>query len=356
MSSSGAGGNRINHKVAVVTVAAAVATAYGAYLLLDQKKKKKIENENNAEIETKDVALSNPAGTEELNTTNKATCTTTCCNENRTASSSNHNSRSIPSEVQIGCCQEEDGAKNEGSCGCQSYDADDKKYKRVLSPNVITIAYASTTGTCLNMATRLYTQLKEQLVSEGNDDKMTVQMVPTNELDWWDELLNEEEEDEDACPTNSCGNDEEEEKPPAVMFVLPTWTGGTLPIQHQGLMTALEEIRSDWRVAKRPLESTNLKVAVFGMGSTAYDKETFCKPAKSVFAHFLHLGSKPLLASSNKSRRNKTTKSLTLGDDELGDASLTFQTWMNQILSHFSTSSDAKKKFIRKTKNNSKNK
>lgn len=331
MSSMSRSGSRYNHKVAVVTVVAAVATACGAYLLLDQTKKKK----QNDQEEHKDISVSNPTTAEV--TTKTVAKATSCCSDNRTASGDG-----IPSEVNIGCCQD-DEAKNESSCGCQSNGADEDKYKRVLSPNVITIAYASTTGTCLNLATKMYKELKQQLASEGNHENIVVQMAPTNELDWWDELLNED--DVEICQNNTDG------KPPVVMFVLPTWTGGTLPSQHQALMSALEEIQSDWRVAKRPLESTKLQVAVFGMGSSAYDRETFCKPAKSVFAHFLKLGSKPLLASSNKSRRNKTTKSLTLGDDELGDASATFQTWMNHILSHFSTSSDGKKKLNKKTKN-----
>jgi len=134
-----------------------------------------------------------------------------------------------------------------------------------------------------------------------------------------------------------------------VLFVLPTWTGGTLPPEHQPLMNALEEIRSDWRVAKRPLESSGLQIAVFGMGSSAYDPETFGKPAKSVFSHFLHLGAKPLLSSNhnnnnNNRRKNKTGKSLTLGDDEVGDASAIFQTWMNHTLSHLSNSNHKRKK------------
>ena len=90
-------------------------------------------------------------------------------------------------------------------------------------------------------------------------------------------------------------------------------------------MTALEEIKSDWRVAKRPLDGTSLKVAVFGMGSSAYDPETFCKPAKSVYSSLLQLGSKPLLF--------RPLKSLTLGDDEVGDALAIFDVWMNQITS-----------------------
>lgn len=121
--------------------------------------------------------------------------------------------------------------------------------RRLLSRNTITIAYASTTGTCAAYANRVY-----QSLLKGN--RYTVQLVKVAEIDWWDELVNNEDD------THSS---EEAGSPPVVLFVLPTWTNGTLPPESQVIVESLDEISSDWRVAPEPLRGKDsIRVAAFG--------------------------------------------------------------------------------------------
>ena len=121
--------------------------------------------------------------------------------------------------------------------------------RRLLSKNTITITYASTTGTCAAYANRLYQSLQKV-------NHYTVQLVKVAEIDWWDELVNNEDE-EDAS--------EEGGNPPIVLFVLPTWTNGTLPPESQVIVESLDEISSDWRVAPEPLRGKDsVRVGAFG--------------------------------------------------------------------------------------------
>jgi len=202
---------------------------------------------------------------------------------------------------------------------------------RLQASNTITIAYASTTGTCKNFAIALHDALK--ILLKAQDTK--VQMCTTDELDWWDELLNNEE-DEDASNVPTAGNGTT--AAPVVIFILPTWTGGTLPEQYAPLLTGLDEICHDWRVAPRPLRHTDgkkgahfsdtksIQIASFGMGSTAYDTSTFCKPAKDVFKSFMKLGARSLLTSHGKSV-------VGMGDDDAGDCKAVFNEWMDRVMS-----------------------
>jgi len=117
-----------------------------------------------------------------------------------------------------------------------------------------------------------------------------------------------------------------------------TWTGGTLPEQYAPLLTGLDEICHDWRVAPRPLRHLDgkkgahksdiktIQVASFGMGSTAYDNSTFCKPAKDVFKYYMKLGARSLLTSHGKSV-------VGMGDDDAGDCNAVFSEWMDRVLS-----------------------
>jgi tRNA wybutosine-synthesizing protein 1 len=205
---------------------------------------------------------------------------------------------------------------------------------RIQTQNTITIAYASTTGTCKSFATSMYETLKPLV--HNSTTKTRLQICTVDELDWWDELLNKENE------TGSNPILSSEKLPPMVIFVLPTWTGGTLPEQYSTLLTSLHEICHDWRVAPKPLRSGDdnegpskrsshkndletLQIASFGMGSTAYDKTTFCKPAKDVFKYFMKLGARSLLVSHGISV-------VGMGDDDAGDCKAEFQDWMNRVV------------------------
>ena len=190
---------------------------------------------------------------------------------------------------------------------------------RLLSKNTITIAYASTTGTCAAYATRLQSALQQL------NNNYTVQLVKVAEVDWWDELVNNEDEESKVA---GCS--------PVLLFVLPTWTDGTLPPESQVIIDSLDEILSDWRVAPEPLRGKeSVRVGAFGMGSSAYDPETVGKPAKQVFSHLVKLGARPLVTakSSTKTGDGKKSKSLMIGDAEVGDADIVYEKWLNGILS-----------------------
>ena len=214
-------------------------------------------------------------------------------------------------------------------------------HERILSQGTITVAYASTTSTCANFAKKIQGDLLYHLMAQTTKsiyDVHKVQLVQVSELDWWDELVNNEADDEDGTnkvATTTNGKD----GPPILLFILPTWTSGTLPPNSQHLLTSLKEISTDWRVPPTPLRSSNistqLKVAAFGMGSSAYDASTVGKPAKDVFALIVgKLGAKPLVGKNVGNvggRSGKKSKSLMIGDDEVGDASLIFDKWMDAV-------------------------
>lgn len=208
--------------------------------------------------------------------------------------------------------------------------------RRIQTSNTITIAYASTTGTCKGFATSLHFCLEKLLINAK--EPITVQLCTVDEFDWWDELLNNENE-EDGDDVKEVSLTSSKVAPPVVIFILPTWTNGTLPEQYGSLLTSLDEVCHDWRVAPKPLrnveegkkkrahwnDSKTLQVASFGMGSTAYDSKTFCKPAKDVFKYIMKLGARSLIASQGKSV-------VGMGDDDAGDCKADFKEWMERVV------------------------
>ncbi|KAL7500599.1 hypothetical protein ACHAWT_011231 [Skeletonema menzelii] len=196
---------------------------------------------------------------------------------------------------------------------------------RILSKGTITIAYCSTTGTCEGFAKKLHKEIRDRSARNYR----LVQLIQVAEVDWWDELLNNEGEADDS---GSGG-------PPVLLFILPTWTDGTLPPNSQNLLQSLSEISTDWRVAPEPLRSSSpelqLKVGAFGMGSSAYDAHTVGKPAKEVFSCLVgKLGARPLVSKNVGGKREgkAKSKSLMIGDSEVGDSDVVFEKWMNGIV------------------------
>lgn len=200
--------------------------------------------------------------------------------------------------------------------------------KRLLSRNTITVAYASTTGTCQNLAQDLCERISRQVTdavyqdSNANEklslgdsnSKIHIQCLPINEIDFWDEFLNQEEE-EDVNSKSSSSD-------PVLILFIPTWTNGVAPPTAQNLFTALDEIRTDWRVASNPLGASKLRVAAFGMGSTEYDISTFCKPAKEAIQSLTNLGA-----------TNIDGCEVGMGDDANGDYKIdVFEGWANRCI------------------------
>ena len=119
--------------------------------------------------------------------------------------------------------------------------------------------------------------------------------------------------------------------------------GGTLPpTAHSALLTSLEEISTDWRVAPNPLKrrvnnkqqqhgkngkqqkhavvDQTIRVASFGIGSSAYDPATFCRPAYQVIEVLVtKLGGRQLLRVGT-------------GDVECGDYRVEFGRWMDAVM------------------------
>ena len=222
--------------------------------------------------------------------------------------------------------------------------------RRILSRGTITIVYASTTGTCASFATRLHQRLLQVITSSSSSSKISggisVRVMKVNDIDWFDELTNDYDGD--------AGGD----IPPILLFILPTWTNGTLPPDSDTLLPSLHDICSDWRIAPEPLRTADttttpnggttvnnntVRVGVFGMGSSAYDKSTMGKPAKETFALLVSkLGARPLV-SQKSIGRNATTggkiKSLVVGDSESGDCDSTFNSWMEGVVTSIFPSS-----------------
>jgi len=268
--------------------------------------------------------------------------------------------------------------------------AADTNAPMILTPGAITIAYATTTGTCSKFASDLYNALQETLKSNVVDGT-SVNMRNVYDLDWWDEILNEGIDDDDN-DTMEVLNKESIPKqnlpPPVIIFVLPTWTDGTLPPQifpsrnnnktikeeeediqadtgeeltTPGLLEALSEISNDWRVAPKPLRrrkrprnagrnsnktvDATPRIACFGMGSSAYDNGTYCKPAKDTFVKFVGLGAASLLRKDIKKKGSNEggnvggsgiSAVVGMGDDESGDCTQVFQDWMERVVGRLS--------------------
>lgn len=178
--------------------------------------------------------------------------------------------------------------------------------RRILSPGTITIAHASVTGTCRSLAEKLRDQLSSL------NSSATIQLCSTDDFDWWDELLNNEEEE---------SSNDLSLPPPIVVLILPTHSQGTWPTTASSLQTALQDVKHDWRIEKKPLASSNLHITCFGMGSSAYDESTMGLPAKEAFREFAILGA-------------KTIASVGVGDDAVGNAAQeSFDEWKDNVVS-----------------------
>lgn len=210
---------------------------------------------------------------------------------------------------------------------------------RILTPGNITIAYASTTGTCYKMAHKLHDQIIQLFASANKEGVQTqIQIQPIHKFDWWDEFLNDENNNNNAAadPNN----------PPVLILLLPTWTNGTLPppvaknksleTPFPNLLDSLHEITTDWRVPKKALSASNLTLSVFGLGSSEYDPKTFCKPAKDIHRLLIgKLGAKRLLVrnDTNATTTGKRNWNLSMGDESVGDVEETvFQQWMEKVV------------------------
>jgi len=176
-------------------------------------------------------------------------------------------------------------------------------HKRILSPNTITIAHGSVTGTCAKLAKDLLDCLKEKHL----DHDRTIQMGALEEWDWWDELLNHEE-DESSKPV-------EEANLPVLLVLLPTHHGGSWPPTATCLDQALQDLKNDWRIEKHPLKN-KMQVAVMGMGCSDYEDDSMGKPAKEAFIQFRKLGAKVF------------GKKVRVGDDATGNQDRVLQAWI----------------------------
>ena len=183
--------------------------------------------------------------------------------------------------------------------------------RRLLTRGAVTIVHCSMTGTCKRFAE----QLQESLTCSFPVDK-DVQLVAVDELDWWDELVNQEEEEE-----NDDDKDVQRTAAAAwLILLLPTYTNGTWPPVAEPLETALQELLNDWRISKHPLKN-QVNLAVFGMGSSAYDN--MGTPAKQAVRLFTKLGAKCRLR-------------LVVGDDAVGNqAQEAFALWSQQLMTQF---------------------
>lgn len=230
-----------------------------------------------------------------------------------------------------------------------------QEQRRILSRGTITIVYASTTGTCASFATRLHHRLLQSISTSNSNNNnsgggISVHVMKVYDIDWFDELTN----DYDTTTHNDRDIDGDI-PPPILLFILPTWTNGTLPPDSDTLLPSLHDICSDWRIAPEPLRTADtitpngqivnntVRVGVFGMGSSAYEKNTMGKPAKEIFALLVNkLGARPLV-SKKSIGRNATTggkiKSLVIGDSESGDCDTIFNSWMEGVVTSIFPSS-----------------
>lgn len=183
--------------------------------------------------------------------------------------------------------------------------------RQVLAPNTITIAHGSVTGTCSKLAKDLLACLQEKNLEHDR----SIQMGSLEEWDWWDELLNYEEED-DAKAKKGTTTTAEEQNPPVLLVLLPTHHGGSWPHTATCLESALQDLKNDWRIEKRPLKD-KLQVAVMGMGCSDYGDDTMGKPAKEAFIAFRKLGAKVF------------GQQVRVGDDATGNQDRVLQAWIH---------------------------
>ena len=245
----------------------------------------------------------------------------------------------------------------------QAGGADDptsSRHARVLSPGTVTVAYSSKTGTCGGYASRLRDAIAGEIAGSRRWRGRTVQLLRVEELDWWDELTNDEDAEQDGG-NGATAPGASDAVFPVLLLVLPTWTGGTLPPESSVLLESLQEIATDWRVAPEPLRSSDpgrqLKVAAFGMGSSAYDASTVGRPAKEAFASLVgKLGARPLVGKKvvSKTAGGRKGKSLMVGDAEVGDAGEVYEKWAEGVLASIFPEDEKKSRPTGKAKKESK--
>ena len=195
-----------------------------------------------------------------------------------------------------------------------------QSHQRILKKGSVTIVHGSMTGTCAKFAKQLY----EALEGKNWVEKEILRLESTENFDWWDELINDEGEEEEVEKKNlTCQHTNQSHQPALLILLLPTYTDGTWPPVASTLETALQELNTDWRIAKHPLKG-KLQVAVFGTGSSEYIDalngiNNMGKPAKEALRYFQKLGAKC---------RGK----IMVGDDAVGNhAQDTFARWQEQL-------------------------
>jgi tRNA wybutosine-synthesizing protein 1 len=181
------------------------------------------------------------------------------------------------------------------------------KRGRILTPNSITIAHGSVTGTCEKLAKELYKTLGELKL-----ENRTIQVGKLEEWDWWDELINDEGESETPIPHSKK---KAIDYPPVLLVLLPTHHGGSWPSTATCLQSGLQDLKNDWRIEKFPLRK--LHVAVMGMGCSDYDDKSMGKPAKEAFQGFRQLGA------------HLYGRKVRIGDDATGNQDRVLQAWIH---------------------------
>jgi len=185
---------------------------------------------------------------------------------------------------------------------------------RILRRNSVTIVHGSVTGTCLKMAKNLQQWSREQFPNRS------IQMGSTQEFDWWDELLNDENDNDDD-DTNLTKA--QAATVPVLLLLLPTYTDGTWTPPAMSLQDALNELETDWRIAKFPLKG-KLQVGILGVGSSAYDditsaNPTMGRPARQAVRQLQKLGAKCIVR-------------LQVGDSAVGNhAWETYMDWRDRV-------------------------
>ncbi len=118
----------------------------------------------------------------------------------------------------------------------------------------------------------------------------------------------------------------------AVVVIMSTYTGGTPPPKAEHFMAWLKDVSLDFRRDRTALKHLT-GIAVYGLGSTSYTSETFCKPALECAQLLQALGAVSLF---NKEALTKTMD-VPCGDSETGDFESEFVEWTDTLLAEFSS-------------------
>ena len=187
----------------------------------------------------------------------------------------------------------------------QSTKQQEEELVRILSRNSITIVHGSVTGTCRQMANDLLDHCRRQF------PQRRVQLASIPEFDWWDELINDD--------SDESSNYTKRQPLPLLLVLLPTYTEGSWTSPSVPLQSALQELETDWRIAKYPLKG-KLQVGILGVGSSAYDEGTMGRPAREAVRQFQKLGAKCVVR-------------LKVGDSAVGTHAWdTYQDWIQTLV------------------------